>query len=93
MAETWVSRARGLLFRRTLPDALLLRPCTSVHGAWMRVPLDVALLDRDGRVLAVHRLRPWGMTRPRPGVSAVLEAPASSFARWGLVVGSTVAVG
>lgn len=93
IAETWISRARGLLFRGTIPDALLLRPCTSVHGAWMRVPLDVALLDPGYRVLAVHRLRPWGMTRPRHGVAAVLEAPASSFERWGLAVGSRVAVG
>lgn len=90
VADTILTRARGLLFRRVLPDALLLRPCSSVHGAWMRVPLDVALLSRDMRVLHVQVLRPWGMTRPRRDVVQVLEAPAGSFERWGLDVGSLV---
>lgn len=92
VADTVLTRARGLLFRRVLPDALLLRPCSSVHGAWMRVPLDVALLTADLRVLHVQVLRPWGMTRPRRGVAQVLEAPAGSFERWGLGPGSQVAL-
>lgn len=92
VADTVLSRARGLLFRRVLPEALLLRPCTSVHGAWMRVPLDVALLSADLRVLHTQVLRPWGMTRPRRGVTQVLEAPAGSFARWGLRPDSRLAL-
>ncbi|MFI6424183.1 DUF192 domain-containing protein [Promicromonospora sp. NPDC050880] len=88
VADTALTRARGLLFRRELPEALLLRPCSSVHGAWMRVPLDVALVSRDMRVLGVRVLRPWGMTAPRRGVTQVLEAPVGSFDRWGLEVGS-----
>lgn len=88
VADTVLTRARGLLFRRVLPEALLLRPCTSVHGAWMRVPLDVALLSADLAVLHAQVLRPWGMTLPRRGVTQVLEAPAGSFERWGLRAGS-----
>jgi uncharacterized membrane protein (UPF0127 family) len=93
VADTVLSRARGLLFRRVLPEALLLRPCTSVHGAWMRVPLDVALLSADLLVLHAQVLRPWGMTLPRRGVTQVLEAPAGSFERWGLRTDSRVALG
>ena len=93
VADTVLTRARGLLFRRVLPEALLLRPCSSVHGAWMRVPLDVALLTDDLRVLHAQVLRPWGMTRPRRGVTQVLEAPAGSFERWGLRAGSQVGLG
>ncbi|MFD6140024.1 DUF192 domain-containing protein [Promicromonospora sp. NPDC060271] len=92
VADTVLTRARGLLFRGALPDALLLRPCTSVHGAWMRVPLDVALLSADLRVLHTQVLRPWGMTRPRRGVTQVLEAPAGSFVRWGLRPDSRLAL-
>lgn len=93
VADTVLTRARGLLFRRVLPEALLLRPCSSVHGAWMRVPLDVALLTDDLRVLHAQVLRPWRMTRPRGGVTQVLEAPAGSFERWGLRAGSQVGLG
>lgn len=92
VADTVLTRARGLLFRRELPEALVLRPCSSVHGAWMRVPLDVALLARDGEVLHAQVLRPWGISATRRGVRDVLEAPLGSFARWGLVAGSRVAL-
>ncbi|WP_051433121.1 DUF192 domain-containing protein [Promicromonospora kroppenstedtii] len=92
VADTALTRARGLLFRRVLPEALLLSPCSSVHGAWMRVPLDVALLSTDGEVVHAQVLRPWAVTRPRRGVTQVLEAPTGSFERWGLRPGSRVAL-
>lgn len=92
VADTALTRARGLLFRRELPEALVLRPCSSVHGAWMRVRLDVALLDREGEVLHAQVLRPWGLSAMRRGAKEVLEAPAGSFERWGLRAGSRVAL-
>ena len=92
VADTALTRARGLLFRRELPEALLLSPCSSVHGAWMRVPLDIALLSADGEVVHAQVLRPWAVTRPRKGVTQVLEAPTGSFERWGLRPGSRVAL-
>ncbi len=88
VADTWSRRARGMLGRRPLPDAMWFVGESGVHGVGMTSTLDVALLDRDGTVLATTRLRPFGMTRPRRGVADVLEAPTGSFARWGLHVGS-----
>lgn len=92
IADTWSSRARGMLWRRVLPEALLLRPCNSVHGAGMRVPLDVAFLAADGSVLETIVLRPWAITRPRRRATAVLEAPTGSFDRWGLTAGSVIQI-
>lgn len=90
VADSWAARARGMLWRRRLPEALILRPCNSVHGAGMRVALDVAYLSAEGVVLDITVLRPWAMTRPRKGAVAVLEAPLGNFDRWGLRVGSVV---
>ncbi|HEY5516055.1 MAG TPA: DUF192 domain-containing protein [Pengzhenrongella sp.] len=90
VADTWTRRARGLLGRRSLPEALWLTPESSVHGMGMWQSLDVALLDGDGHVVASLVLRPCGLTWPRRGVVGVLEAPRGSFTRWGLVAGSTV---
>jgi uncharacterized membrane protein (UPF0127 family) len=91
LADTALRRARGMLARRTLPEALLLQPCSSVHGVGMRAALDVAFLDRTGTVLDVVVLRPWSQPKGRRGAAAVLEAPAGSFTRWGLTTGSRVA--
>ncbi|WP_046528924.1 DUF192 domain-containing protein [Cellulomonas sp. FA1] len=87
VASTWGARARGMLWRRRLPEAMWFVRESSVHGVGMTVPLDVAQLAADGSVLAVHVLQPFGLVAPRPGAVDVLEAPAGSFARWGLAVG------
>ncbi|WP_440688026.1 DUF192 domain-containing protein [Cellulomonas soli] len=92
VADTWRTRLRGVLLRRELPEALWLTPENSVHGIGMRSALDVALVGADGVVRSVLVLRPWGMTRPRRHVTAVLEAPRGSFGTWGLQVGDLVTV-
>lgn len=92
LANTARTRLRGMLGRRPLPPALLLRPANSVHGLGMLATLEVALLDTDLRVRHVLRLRPFGLTRPRRGVTSVLEAPVGSFREWGLTVGSQLTV-
>lgn len=92
LADTYLRRLRGLLGRRRLPEALLLTPCSSVHGLGMLRSVEVALLAEDGTVLGTRVLRPFAVTAPRRDVTAVLEAPLGSFERWGLVVGSTAEV-
>ena len=88
LAETYLSRTKGLLGTRGLNGALLISPCNSVHGLGMIYVLDVALLDAQLKVLHTLTLRPFGATRPRRGVKHVLEAERGAFADWELRVGS-----
>jgi hypothetical protein len=68
-------RMRGLLGRDGLAPgrALLLERTRSVHTLGMRFEISVALLDRDLRVLAIHRLPPRRLLLPRRRVRHVLE--------------------
>lgn len=90
VASTWGSRALGM-WRRPIPEALIVIRTLSAHGAGMREPLDMALLDDEGRVLETRILKAWRLERFRPRGS-VLEAPAGSFERWGLRPGAQVAI-
>ena len=56
VADTAPERMRGLLGRESLAidEALLLRPCRSIHTFGMRFAIDVLFLDRRGCVVAVH---------------------------------------
>lgn len=100
VAGTYWTRLRGMLFRSEPPAGLLFVPGGSVHGVGMTRRLDVAMLapvdgssDRVAgpfRVVKVAVLAPFGLVGSRRGVRCVLEAPVGSFARWGLVEGSTV---
>jgi uncharacterized membrane protein (UPF0127 family) len=71
---------------------LWLAPCSSVHGLGMRIDLDVAYLDRQGRVLDVARLRRWSVHRPRRRARTVVEAAPGAMERAGVRVGSVLAL-
>lgn len=87
IAESFLERARGLIGKRTYDGAMLLPRTRSIHSFGVRFALDVAFLDRDMKVLAIVRLRPWSLTLPRLRAAQTLEAKAGCFERWGLRVG------
>jgi uncharacterized membrane protein (UPF0127 family) len=95
LAETALTRMRGLLGRRELPsgEGILLRPASSVHMAFMRLSIDAVFLDRDLRVVKIAAdLRPWRAAGSR-GAKAVLELPAGEAKKRGLTAGDRLIVG
>jgi len=92
LATSFADRSRGLLGRDGLDGALLLRPAISVHTFGMRFAIDVAFLDRAGRVLRVVTMQRNRLGRPVLRARSILEAEAGAFTRWGLRVGDHVAV-
>jgi uncharacterized membrane protein (UPF0127 family) len=57
-------RNRGLLGRDALADshALILAPCSSIHTWFMRFAIDVAFVDRAGRIVRARAaVAPWRM--------------------------------
>ncbi len=83
VAKTVWQRFIGLMGRRELAagDGLFISPCSSIHMFFMRFPLDVAFVDREGRVVrAYHGIRPWRATRIVSGARAAIELPAGTLA-------------
>ncbi len=78
-ARGFFGRGIGLSFRRSIPGGgLVIRPCSSIHMAFMRFPIDVVFFDRDLTVTKVARgVRPWiGFAFGGRGAAGVLEIPA-----------------
>ncbi|MFC9826442.1 DUF192 domain-containing protein [Streptomyces albogriseolus] len=92
VAASYRARTRGLLGRDALEGALLLSPANSIHTFRMRMPIDVAYLDRRLRVLAVRTMPPGRLGRPRVRARHVIEAEAGAMAGWGIGVGTVVEV-
>ena len=89
VADTFFTRLRGLLGTAKLPagQALLLKPCDSVHTIGMRYPIDLIFLDVGGRVLKVAAsLKPLRAMRCA-GSRMVLELPAGTVLRTGVEAG------
>ncbi len=92
LADSFLSRFRGLMLAGPLHSnqGLLITRCPSVHGAFLRHPIDVMYLDRHGVVTQCVTLRPWrasisGIARNAEGkryarASHALELAAGAIA-------------
>ncbi|MFF4487200.1 DUF192 domain-containing protein [Streptomyces sp. NPDC001544] len=92
IAASYRARTKGLLGRDSVDGAMLLSPASGVHTFRMRIPIDVAYLDRRLKVVAVRTMRPGRLGLPRLRARHVLEAEAGAMAGWGVRVGVRVAV-
>jgi hypothetical protein len=94
LAETALTRMRGLLGRRSLPsgEGILLKPASSVHMAFMRFAIDAVFLDKELKVVKIAPdLKPWRAAGAR-GSKSCLEIAAGEAARRGLTVGDRLSV-
>ena len=81
IAESFLSRCRGLLGRNKLADgeALIIRPCRQVHMMFMAFPIDVIFCDGGNQVVSVQeQLKPWRFSRHEPSAQSVIELPSGS---------------
>ena len=88
------SRRVGLLRHQSFPPgaAMLIAPSNAVHTFFMRFPIDIAFIDREGTVVKVcHGVRPWRIAAAMRGYG-VIELPAGTLAASGTSTGDRLAV-
>jgi uncharacterized membrane protein (UPF0127 family) len=93
-ADSFLSKAKGLMFRRSIPDdyALVFRfdgvGTRDVHMVFVPFPLDVLWL-RDSEVVRKERLSPWtGLAKAE--ADQLIELPAGSAD--GVAVGDEIRI-
>lgn len=82
MADTFLSRAIGLMFKSEMPDydGILIKPSNSIHTFWMKFSIDVIFLNKELEVIKVfENLKPWRMTLPYLRANQVLELRAGTL--------------
>jgi uncharacterized membrane protein (UPF0127 family) len=96
IAETLVSRTKGLLGKKTLPKGagLWIKRCNSIHTAFMKFPIDAVFVDANLRVVSFyHGLKPWRITRIHLHASSVFELPTGVLqASGGIQIGEQLLV-
>ena len=88
------SRRTGLLRHGGLPEgsAMIIAPSNAIHTFFMKFPIDVAFVGRDGRVNKIREaVVPWRIAAALRA-HAVIEVPAGALRNAGVVVGDTLAV-
>lgn len=93
LADSFFSRARGLLGTKSLPpgEGLWIKPCDSIHMFGMAYAIDVVFIDKNNKVVAcLHTIKPWRMSRLYWRSASCLEIPAGTISDTGTEVGDEI---
>jgi len=95
IASTPAQREQGLMYRKDLKDGqamIFIFEQDEVLAFWMKntlVPLSIAYIAYDGRILEIHDMEPLDLNPVRSGRSVryALEVPQGWFSRVGIEIG------
>jgi uncharacterized protein len=82
IADSPLKRVKGLLGRTELPkgEALIIRPCNSIHTIFMRFPIDVLFVDAHNTIVKIKSfLKPFRLTGIYFNTAYVVELPAGTI--------------
>ena len=93
-AKSMFKQAKGLMFRRSIPDSYAMvfifssLKKISLHMLFVPFPLDVLFLNEDKRIVKITTLRSWiGITDSGEKIRYVIELPSCTIASNDLKVG------
>jgi len=88
------NRRTGLLRHESFPDgsAMLIAPTNAVHTFFMRFPIDIAFVTREGRVVKTYGSLPAWRIAAAFGAYAAIELPAGTLSRSDTVKGDTLVI-
>lgn len=82
IADTPFKRIRGLLGRKDFAEgqAIIIKPCNSIHTFFMGFPIDVLFVNKHNQVIkAISALIPWRLTRIYFSAAFVIELPIGTI--------------
>lgn len=89
LAKNFFSRIKGLLGKNSFDDfdALIIKPCNSIHTFFMRFPIDVIFLDKSNYVIEAFSLKPWRLSKIYFSAYLCIELP------WGKISSTSTTPG
>lgn len=81
IADSPLRRLKGLLGTKVLPkgQALIIRPCNSVHTFFMSFAIDVLFVDKNNTIVGIKSfLKPFWVTKIYFNAAYVVELPAGT---------------
>jgi uncharacterized membrane protein (UPF0127 family) len=96
VADTVLRRIKGLLGRNDFRqgEALIIKPCNSIHTFFMRFPIDVLFVDKHNKVIkATPALKPFCLTYIYFNAAFAIELPAGTLASTSTAKGDFISIG
>ncbi|MFA5411595.1 MAG: DUF192 domain-containing protein [Candidatus Omnitrophota bacterium] len=82
IADRLFPRMKGLLGKKELKpnEAIVLKPCNSIHTLFMRFPIDVLFIDKHNKAIEViSNLKPYRLTRIYFNARFAIELPSGTL--------------
>lgn len=71
-------RLLGNCFKKEIKEILVFPKCNSIHTFFMKVPIDVIVLDKECKIIHIEKnLKPWKILLPKRNGYYTLEYPNS----------------
>ena len=93
IAKTPLKRMIGLLNRSSLEpgEALIIKPCNSIHTFFMRFPIDVIFVDANNRITkTIHSMRPFRISGIYLNALFSIELPTGTLEKTSTHAGDVV---
>ena len=95
VAKTPLKRMIGLLNRKGFEpgEALIIKPCNSIHTFFMRFPIDVIFVDRDSRITrTIRSMRPFRISGIYLNALFSIELPAGTLEKTSTQIGDYLTI-
>lgn len=95
LADSFFSRFRGLMFRKSIADdyALYITPCNQIHMLNMRFPIDVVYLSESGEVIKTDiNVQPGKICKTVKDARSVIELGSFRAREMGIRAGDIIKI-
>jgi len=95
VAKTPLKRMIGLLSRKQFEqgEALIIKPCNSIHTFFMHFIIDVIFIDSNNRIIKIiHSLRPFRISGIYLNALFSVELPAGTLKKTSTQSGDYIAI-
>lgn len=95
VADNFILRSVGLLSKKSFSqgEALVIKPCCSVHTFFMRFAIDVLFVNKKNEVIALYKnVQPWRVLPIHPTSFYVVELPAGTVSNKNISKGDLIQI-
>ena len=79
ICKKFKDRLFGNCFKKEITEILVFPRCNSIHTFFMKVPIDVTILDKNKKIIYIKKeLKPWKILLPKKGGYYTIEYPVNS---------------
>lgn len=87
IANNFFLKFLGLMGKKNIKKGLYFPCCNSIHMFFMREPIDVLYLDKQGIIISVdNKLKPWRIGKIRFHGHSLVELPSGTIDKYNLTL-------